>query len=123
MIFVVSGVFGQKTEPLKYKFLSTTFKKIDCNFNNYVDTINYYKDCRGVVNKFQKYYRKPKIDSLPAIPISFINSSPINVIAANYYTQNLGFFCKKELQLQKAIKVPFMFRLGSVEMCDRLEGK
>ncbi len=50
------------------------------------------------------------------------NTSP-QVIPANYYTSNFGFFCKKELQLEKLTSIPFKFRLGSVQQCDRLEGK
>ncbi len=46
-----------------------------------------------------------------------------SIIAANYYTSNFGFFCKKELQFEKATKIPFKFRLGSVQQCDWLEGK
>lgn len=45
------------------------------------------------------------------------------IVPANYYTTNLGFFCKKELQFEKLTKLPFKFRLGSVQQCDRLEGK
>ncbi len=40
-----------------------------------------------------------------------------------YYAQHLGFFCKKELQIEKRIKIPFKFRLGSVQYCDWMEGK
>lgn len=58
-----------------------------------------------------------------------ISISPINsfanmpVISADYYSNHLGFFCKKEIQLEKITKIPFKFRLGSVQQCDRLEGK
>jgi hypothetical protein len=45
------------------------------------------------------------------------------VIRPDFYTQQFGFFCKKELQLEKITKVPFKFRLGSVQQCDWLEGK
>ena len=44
-------------------------------------------------------------------------------INSNYNTLGWGFFCKKEWQLEKAVKIPFKFRLGSVEICDRMEGK
>lgn len=52
-------------------------------------------------------------------PAAFYN----NPIAANHYYTELSFFCKKEIQLEKVIKIPFRFRLGSVEDCDRMEGK
>ncbi len=39
-----------------------------------------------------------------------------------YYDQ-LGFFCKRELDIQKATHLPVFFRLGSLESCNKLEGK
>jgi len=46
-----------------------------------------------------------------------------NIIAQNYYTQHFGFVCKKELKLQKAIKIPLYVRLGSLQQCNYMEGK
>ena len=45
------------------------------------------------------------------------------VLPADYYATHLPFFCSTELKLQKALKFPVKFRLGSVEACDKLEGK
>jgi hypothetical protein len=56
-----------------------------------------------------------KMDSLKNIPI--------RLIAPDNYTQNLAFFCKKEIQMEKITKIPFKFRLGNIDYVDRLEGK
>jgi hypothetical protein len=45
------------------------------------------------------------------------------VLSPDYYSRNLGFFCKKEIALEKITKVPFKFRLGSIDYCNYLEGK
>jgi hypothetical protein len=42
--------------------------------------------------------------------------------SGSYYDQ-LGFFCKRELDIQKASHLPVFFRLGSLESCNKLEGK
>jgi hypothetical protein len=42
--------------------------------------------------------------------------------SGSYYNQ-LGFFCKRELDIQKATHLPVFFRLGSLESCNKLEGK
>jgi hypothetical protein len=45
------------------------------------------------------------------------------VISPNYYTTTIGFFCKRELQLERTIKLPVKIRLGSVAYTDKMEGK
>jgi chorismate mutase len=47
----------------------------------------------------------------------------INTLPAGYYYNSVGFFCQKELQVEKALKVPLKIRLGSVNYTDKLEGK
>lgn len=39
------------------------------------------------------------------------------------YVKNLAFFCRQEWKIEKALKVPLRFRLGTLEQCNRLEGK
>jgi hypothetical protein len=47
----------------------------------------------------------------------------IRSIPQNIYSKNLAFFCRTELQLEKHTKIPFRFRLGSMDYVDALEGK
>jgi hypothetical protein len=47
----------------------------------------------------------------------------IDALNKDYYTAHLGFFCRKEIQLEKITAVPFRFRLGSLDYVNRLEGK
>ena len=49
--------------------------------------------------------------------------STLTVIPQDYYTQNIGIMCKKELAIEKATKIPFRFRIGSLQQCNYLEGK
>ena len=50
-------------------------------------------------------------------------TTPFTFMASNYYTSTLGFFCKKEVEIEKVLKFPVKFRLGSVAYTDKMEGK
>jgi len=50
-------------------------------------------------------------------------SLSIRLLPRNFYIQNLGYFCKKEVQIQKALSLPLFIRLGSKEEVDWLERK
>ncbi|HZE83960.1 MAG TPA: hypothetical protein VE035_06595 [Puia sp.] len=41
----------------------------------------------------------------------------------DYYTRHFGFFCQKELRIEKSTHIPLRFRLGSLDYCNMLEGK
>ena len=72
-------------------------------------------------------------DSCKPIPVVFFMVQPdLSIIKqpvlphqlpGNFYAKQLPFFCNKELQVQKAVGFPIKFRVGSVEDCDKLEGK
>lgn len=61
------------------------------------------------------------------LPVVTLNNYPApvykNPVSGDFYAKHLPFFCNKELQVQKAVGFPIKFRLGSVEYCDKLEGK
>ena len=47
----------------------------------------------------------------------------VGSLPQNFYKQYLGYFCKKEMQLQKATSLPVFIRLGSKDYVDYLERK
>ncbi len=104
MIFVGRGAFAQKLMGLQVQ-------------NNGLNT-----HLTVFTNVTLGYYNAAKKTTTTA-PYLYRMSFFAPVLAQNYYTSNFGFFCKKELQLEKITKIPFKFRLGSVQQCDWLEGK
>ena len=47
----------------------------------------------------------------------------LKIVPQSLATAHLGFFCKKELQLDKITSIPFRFRLGSLAYVNYLEQK
>ena len=79
--------------------------------------INIYNFFHSPGNKKQP---QPKVNNQADLFLSPVSCS---VISADFYTRNFGFFCKKELQFEKATRIPLRFRLGSLQYNDYLEGK
>jgi len=77
-------------------------------------------------NQLSQYKYPKSLDKATNVSLNkeLLNfSRPLAVIPQNYYTQHFGIMCKKELALEKATKIPFRFRLGSLQQCNYLEGK
>lgn len=53
----------------------------------------------------------------------FKKANNLSIIPGDFSTCNYGFFCKKELMVEKAIKFPLRIRMGSIEQCNYYEGK
>lgn len=47
----------------------------------------------------------------------------LNLVPASFSSSQFGFFCQKELQLEKVIAIPVRFRLGSLEYVNWMEQK
>lgn len=97
----------------KLIFLLLTFYCISPAFCQ--PTFTYISSQRVFGTAIIKSLAKPKA-SVPLV-------SPSMLISPNFYSTQLGFFCKQEIKLQKAIKIPFVFRISSVQAVDYLEGK
>jgi hypothetical protein len=81
----------------------------------------------SVINTHSAFHQTDKKKYVPEKanikPAFLLNPVSCSVISADYYTQGFGFFCKKELQFEKATKIPLRFRLGSLKYNDYLEQK
>jgi hypothetical protein len=107
MIFVAGRSFAQKNEWLGKKNLS-------------ILSFNQLKSKEKKSN-WLSLTQQPMAKTEINFYLRVNTTTPL--LAPNFYTSHLGFFCKQELKLNKAIKVPFKFRLGTVQQCDWLEGK
>ncbi|MGB5005545.1 MAG: hypothetical protein WBO39_01305 [Ferruginibacter sp.] len=109
MIFVAGSVFSQKQDE------KTPSEPNIYNKNPAFRSFFVMKGFTGF----------PVLSGEKKLPANFIISKPatFSMISADHYPQHFGFFCKKELQFEKASKIPLRFRLGSLQYNDYLEQK
>ena len=62
------------------------------------------------------------VPSLSAVFKNYPTSSATAMPKAWAY-EDLAFFCKIEVQMEKATKLPVKFRIGEVQQVERMEGK
>jgi hypothetical protein len=70
----------------------------------------------------KQYWKSEKNPITAQMAISKGFYSIQNKVAPNYYTTQTGFFCNQERALEKKIKIPLRFRLGSLSYTEQLEG-
>ena len=75
------------------------------------------------VAKPSAYFANLRLSGLSGNDVQYTGKKSGNVVPQNYFSNNLTFFCRTELQFEKATSVPFRFRLGSVAYTDYLEQK
>ncbi len=118
-IFLISGIssYGQNSvEPLSAKnnslLKATFFETNDIRKFILSDTTFISFHNRAFVNKSKKPsdYFPYTLSETPSIP-------------ADFSTCQYGFFCRQELRIEKATKIPLRIRLGSLEQCNYYEGK
>ncbi len=69
-----------------------------------------------------RFQMKP-ISNVAITKADSLKYNTVNILSPNHYVKGLAFFCKQEWQFEKRTKIPFRFRLGSLDYVNKLEGK
>lgn len=115
LLMFFGEVFGQIgiQKIIGYTPCFETFKKVTDIRNGYTWSV------AGIV---QADKSSDKYVSLRVMPFN-VASSNMKLLSPSYYTDKLGFVCKKEWEFEKLTSVPFRFRLGSLDYVNYLEQK
>ncbi len=113
MIFVGSAAFCQEFTGKEQANAALHPYKLQNNFRKYASVKQVLEESKS----------KTLVKSADRERRIYTNQLACHILRADYYTRNFGFFCKKELQFEKATKIPLRFRLGSLQYNDYLEQK
>jgi len=76
----------------------------------------------AAANGQMRFQMKP-ISNVTITKADSLKYNTVNILSPNHYVKGLAFFCKQEWQFEKRTKIPFRFRLGSLDYVNKLEGK
>ena len=74
-------------------------------------------------NSSSKISLEKEKPTLPSLRQFFSNPLSVSEVPKAYSYNDLGFFCKLEVQMEKRAKFPVKVRLGEVQYVERMEGK
>jgi hypothetical protein len=77
----------------------------------------------SVYNFWSKPLQKTSVENSEKNPYKPALCLSVHVLPGSFYSCHLTFFCRQEIQLEKAISIPVRFRLGSLGYVDYLEQK
>jgi len=69
------------------------------------------------------YFNPVSLPRTSAVILSKKHRYPVPALPVVYSVNNLPFFCKWEVKMEKAAAFPVKFRLGEVQYVEHLEGK
>ncbi len=117
-------IFGQESPHLVQKKITEQQRIIQQSIKRLITGENRFNDVHvgtdGGISKFEKVNY-----TIVEGCYTFCGESAFSyyLFHVSPYSKESGFFCRKELQLDKTTKIPLRFRLGSLEYVNWMEQK